>query len=199
MTAGSPHQIVAWLTATRQGAAAAKDSAASTRSYVLTQKKKEFLPHLLVVPTGSKVDFPNLDPFFHNVFSLYNGRRFDLGLYEEGSRRSVRFDHDGVSYIFCNIHPEMGAVVVSLSTPYYAVSGKDGLLVIQNVPSGDYELNLWSEDVSVGDLAAARQHVSVSDQNLQLPTITLKATASTTGGHLNKFGQKYKQAQQDPY
>ena len=62
----------------------------------LAQKNKRFEPHLLVVPVGTVVEFPNQDPFFHNVFSLYKGQRFDLGLYEAGSSRSVRFDRPGV-------------------------------------------------------------------------------------------------------
>ncbi|HVH86206.1 MAG TPA: hypothetical protein VM912_05740, partial [Terriglobales bacterium] len=89
----------------------------------LVQKNKSFSPHLLVVPPGSLVDFPNRDPFFHNVFSLFEGKRFDLGLYESGASRSVRFDRTGVSYIFCNIHPQMNAIVISLDTPYYAIVG----------------------------------------------------------------------------
>ena len=97
-----------------------------TGHYRLLQKDKTFTPHLLVIPTGSSVDFPNLDPFYHNVFSLFNGKRFDLGLYESGSSRTVHFDHDGVSYIFCNIHPEMSAVIVTLSTPYFGVSAANG-------------------------------------------------------------------------
>src|SRR5246127_2367910 len=104
-----------------------------------------FTPHLLVVPMGSQVEFPNQDPFFHNVFSLFNGKRFDLGLYESGTSRAVRFDREGVSYIFCNIHPEMGAVVLALNTPYYAVSGAAGMVTIHNVPPGSYRLHLWSE------------------------------------------------------
>src|SRR5579884_454193 len=75
----------------------------------LVQKNKTFLPHVLVIPPGSTVDFPNHDPFFHNVFSLFEGKRFDLGLYESGTSRSVKFDRTGVSYIFCNIHPQMNA------------------------------------------------------------------------------------------
>jgi len=69
-------------------------------SFTLLQKNKMFTPHLLVVPVGSSVAFPNADPFFHNVFSLFDGRRFDLGLYEAGSTRSVVFSREGVSYIF---------------------------------------------------------------------------------------------------
>ena len=87
---------------------------------VLQQKNKTFEPHLLVVTKGSTVDFPNRDPWFHNVFSLFNGKRFDLGLYEAGTSRTVHFDREGISYIFCNIHPEMSAVVVVLASQYFA-------------------------------------------------------------------------------
>ena len=69
------------------------------------------------VTRGSSVEFPNRDPWFHNVFSLFNGKRFDLGLYEAGSTRTVHFDREGISFIFCNIHPEMSAVIVVLRTP----------------------------------------------------------------------------------
>ena len=80
----------------------------------LTQKNKHFEPHIIVVPVGSAVEFPNRDPFFHNVFSLFEGKRFDLGLYEAGTTRDVHFDRPGISYIFCNIHPEMSAVVIAV-------------------------------------------------------------------------------------
>ena len=92
--------VVLWLTAV--GAPVVPPA---TGHFRLAQKNKQFEPHLLVIPVGSTVDFPNLDPFFHNVFSLYKGKRFDLGLYEAGSSRSVHFDRPGVSFIFCNIHP----------------------------------------------------------------------------------------------
>ena len=73
--------------------------------YRLVQRNKRFEPSLLVIPVGSVVDFPNADPWFHNVFSLYRGKRFDLGLYQAGTQRSVRFDRAGPSFLFCNIHP----------------------------------------------------------------------------------------------
>ena len=85
------------------------------------QKNRVFQPHLLIIPVGSVVQFPNADPFFHNVFSLFDGKRFDLGLYEAGSTKSVTFSREGVSYIFCNIHPEMSAVILTLSTSLYSV------------------------------------------------------------------------------
>src|SRR3974377_550595 len=109
----------------------------------LVQRKKSFSPHLLVVPVGTAVDFPNHDPFFHNVFSLFEGKRFDLGLYEAGATRTVVFNRVGISYIFCNIHPEMSAVVIALKTPYYGISDRAGTIAIPNVPAGRYELHVW--------------------------------------------------------
>src|SRR5712671_7442148 len=111
----------------------------------LTQRNKSFEPHLLVVPAGSAVEFPNRDPFFHNVFSLFEGKRFDLGLYEAGTTRMVHFDRAGISYIFCNIHPEMSAVVITLATPFYAVANGEGQVELPNVPYGRYQLHTWSE------------------------------------------------------
>ncbi len=191
--------VAAWLTPIKASEINTHHVAAPAHSFVLTQKNKQFSPHLLVIPTGSNVDFPNLDPFFHNVFSLFNGRRFDLGLYEAGSRRSVLFDHDGVSYIFCNIHPEMGAVIISLSTPYFGVSDKSGLILMKNVPPGEYDLHLWSENAASSELAAAQQRVHISAQDLRLPPIVLKRTASPVQGHLNKFGEGYKVPEKSSY
>ena len=183
--------VVAWLEPLTE-VESRPHAAATAHTFTLTQKNKQFSPHLLVIPTGSSVEFPNLDPFFHNVFSLYNGRRFDLGLYQAGSWRSVRFDQEGVSYIFCNIHPEMGAVIVSLSTPYYGVTGNDDLITLEHVPPGDYELNLWSQNVSIADLAAAKHAIHVEAQNVSLPAIRFRRTSEPSRDHLNKFGESYK-------
>src|SRR5215469_340357 len=113
--------------------------------YTLLQKNRTFIPHLQVVPVGSVVQFPNDDPFFHNVFSLFDGKRFDLGLYEAGSSKSVAFSREGVSYIFCNIHPEMSAVVLTLSTRLFAVADPSNSFRLLEVPPGDYELHVWIE------------------------------------------------------
>ena len=133
--APSTANVVVWLSPVKPGGATPVIPVRQP-VYRLVQKDKMFTPHMLVVPTGSQVEFPNQDPFFHNVFSLFNGKRFDLGLYESGTSRSVRFDREGVSYIFCNIHPEMGAIVLSLNTPYFGVSGENGVVAIHNVPAG---------------------------------------------------------------
>src|SRR5271168_1333759 len=131
--------VVVWLSPLKPLTATSSLAVGQT-VYRLVQKDKMFTPHLLVVPTGASVQFPNEDPFFHNVFSLFNGKRFDLGLYESGTTRSVRFDREGISYIFCNIHPEMGAVILALSTPYYGISTANGDISIHNVPAGSYRL-----------------------------------------------------------
>ena len=100
----------------------------------------------MTITKGSTVEFPNLDRWFHNVFTLFNGKKFDLGLYETGTMRTVRPEREGVSYIFCNIHPEMSAVAVVVATPYFAVAGKNGEFSIPNVPPGRYLFHLWSEN-----------------------------------------------------
>src|SRR5271167_3628128 len=139
---------VVWLTPMGPGGetmAVPSPSVTPTSNLRLVQKNKSFEPHILVVPAGSVVEVPNRDPFFHNVFSLFEGKRFDLGLYEAGSTRSVVFDKPGISYIFCNIHPEMSAVVITLATPLYAISTADGQLSLTGVPYGRYMLHIWSE------------------------------------------------------
>jgi len=164
----------------------------------LLQKDKQFSPHLLVVPTGTSVEFPNADPFFHNVFSLFNGKRFDLGLYESGTSRSVKFDREGVSYIFCNIHPEMGAVVMSLSTPYYAVSGRNGEVVIHGVQPGSYRLQVWSEQAKVSSPNNPRD-VQISASTTNLGEIDMQTMASPLADHKNKFGEDYRPSANSPY
>jgi len=193
----SSSDVVIWLVATRK--APVPPDPGKTKTYTLVQKNKKFIPHLLVVPTGSNVDFPNLDPFFHNVFSLFNGKRFDLGLYEAHTHRAVRFDREGVSYIFCNIHPEMGAVVITLSTPYYGISKADGTIVIRNVPPGSYRLHIWAENVDNEHLNALDRTVEISSENARLGDFHLTATGDMMNHHANKFGSDYLPNVTNPY
>lgn len=158
----------------------------------LTQKDKQFLPHLLVIPTGTSVEFPNMDPFFHNVFSLFNGKRFDLGLYEAGSHRSVTFDREGVSYIFCNIHPQMGAVVVSLNSPWFAISDATGSVVIRDVPAGRYRLNIWAEQLALSSPTRNGEVIDVPNERYELGILEFRRTNTPTMHHKNKFGEEYK-------
>jgi plastocyanin len=163
--------------------------------YRMVQKNKQFNPQFLVVPLGSTVEFPNLDPFFHNVFSQFNGKRFDLGLYETGSSKGVRFDHEGVSYIFCNIHPEMAAVIVTLSTPYFSVTSSSGTVVLHRVPVGNYEMHVWAEGADIKELEALTRHVSIGPLETDLGPIQIVANG-TMAPHKNKFGEDYRPEQQ---
>jgi plastocyanin len=156
----------------------------------LTQKNKSFQPHVLVVQVGSKVEFPNRDPFFHNVFSLFEGKRFDLGLYEAGSTREVQFDKTGVSYIFCNIHAEMSAVVIAVNSPYYAVSDLRGELVIPNVAPGRYAMHVWYDGVPQDTLNAMTRTVTVSEDSSTLGLLRLPAS-SPPPAHKNMYGKDY--------
>ncbi|MGC1535974.1 MAG: hypothetical protein WA795_08700, partial [Candidatus Sulfotelmatobacter sp.] len=126
----------------------------------LVQKDKSFHPSLLVIPAGGQVEFPNQDPFFHNVFSLFDGKRFDLGLYESGTTQFVKFDKPGISFIFCNIHAQMSAVVIALSTPYYAISNGHGEISIGNVIPGRYQMHVFHSSVSPDALRAAEKEIT---------------------------------------
>jgi hypothetical protein len=156
----------------------------------LLQKNKSFHPHLLVVPVGSVVEFPNRDPFFHNVFSLFEGKRFDLGLYEAGSSRQVLFDKPGISYIFCDIHAEMSAVIIALPTPYYGISDQRGQVLIAHVPAGRYILHLWDEAALPEELSAMTREVVISENTESLGLFRLTQTTPLMT-HKNKYGLEY--------
>jgi plastocyanin len=156
----------------------------------LVQRNKSFDPHLLVVPVGAVVAFPNHDPFFHNVFSLFEGKRFDLGLYEAGSTRDVHFDKAGISYIFCNIHPEMSAVVVALDTPYYGISDRQGQVVIAGVPTGKYVLRVWHESALPETLRAMTREVTISTTSFTLGVLRLPES-DLPKEHKNLYGMEY--------
>ena len=164
----------------------------------LIQKNKQFIPNLLIVPVGSSVEFPNEDPFFHNVFSLFNGKRFDLSLYQTGESRGVKFDREGVSYIFCNIHPDMHAVVIALSTPLYAVSGPSGSFNIPNVPAGDYLLHVWYERTTPDVLHGLEHPLTISSSRTVLPLIRIPELQELSATHKNKFGKEYDRTQPTP-
>jgi plastocyanin len=161
---------------------------------VLRQKNKAFEPHLLVVTKGSSVDFPNQDPWFHNVFSLFNGKKFDLGLYEAGTSRTVHFDREGVSYIFCNIHPEMSAVVVVVSSPYYTIVSKSGDFSVADTPPGKYTLNVWSENALPESLTGLSRQVEISGTTQSVGTLTVRESETAKAQHKNKYGRDYEPA-----
>jgi plastocyanin len=187
--ARSTRNIVLWLTP-QAGPAPVELTDKPQQHPSLVQKNKSFVPHLLVVEVGTVVDFPNHDPFFHNVFSLFEGKRFDLGLYEAGTTRHVRFDRPGICYIFCNIHPEMSAVVVVVDTPYYAIATNRSTVEIPRVPAGKYTLHVWDERSLPEELANLTREVSITPETASLGTIRIRETEVAVA-HKNKYGQDY--------
>lgn len=165
----------------------------------LNQRGKRFLPHVMVVEKGSEVDFPNSDPYFHNVFSLFNGKRFDLGLYASGESRPVLFNRVGVSYIFCNIHPLMSAIVVAVDTPYYAISDQHGDLTINDVPEGRYQLKVWHERSTPHELATQTQTIQVAATGtIDLGVLRINEAGFIPQPHPNKHGQAYDNERNKP-
>src|SRR5216684_7586166 len=177
-------QVVVWLVPMN----VVQQVRVTERHYRLLQHNKRFAPGLLVVPVGSVVDFPNADPWFHNVFSLYRGKRFDLGLYQAGSQRSVRFDRIGPSYLFCNIHPEMTGVVLAIDSDLFSVSDKNGRYVIPGVAPGRYVLHVWYENATPESLQALQRQVTIESANQILPLVSVRAVEPPPAEHKNKYG-----------
>ena len=112
---------------------------------VIRQKDAKFLPNFLVVPVGQKVEIPNEDKIFHNVFSYSKPNQFDLGLYEEGAVRSITFDHPGVVKIYCSIHESMNGMIIVTPSPFFDRVHPDGSFRLDAIPPGKYRLVAWSE------------------------------------------------------
>ena len=164
---------------------------APSHTQQLVQHHKSFSPHLLIVQVGSSVQFPNHDPFFHNVFSLFDGKRFDLGLYEAGTTRTLNFDRVGICYIFCNIHAEMSAVILVLDTPYFAVSDSKGDIEIPNVVPGVYELRVWQERAAPETLSSFTRKIMIGTAPFSFGALRIHEQASSLLAHKNKYGQDY--------
>jgi plastocyanin len=112
---------------------------------VIDQKDLKFVPHVLVIQAGTTVEFPNSDPVSHNVFSISDVKRFNLGLYQRGAVRQVKFGKAGVVELLCNVHLEMSAYIIVTPNPYFAKTEADGTFRIENVSTGTYKLRIWHE------------------------------------------------------
>ena len=187
---GDASNIVIWLSPLAGGSGSGS-SGPERVSPRITQINKGFDPHVLVIQVGTPVEFPNKDPFLHNVFSLFDGKRFDLGFYEAGSSKTVHFDRPGVSYLFCNIHPEMSGAVVAVDTPYFGISDRNGRVSIANVPDGKYQLNVWYERSLPEDLKTAGRTVTISESARTLDTVRVIENPNFSLEHKNKYGQDY--------
>ena len=113
----------------------------------IVQKDEQFVPHVVAVTTGSSVEFPNQDPFFHNVFSLSRPATFDLGRFPPGSSRARVFNKPGLVKVYCEIHSHMSAVARVFSHPWFTIPEADGTFVIDGVPAGEHQVVAWHERI----------------------------------------------------
>jgi plastocyanin len=183
-------QVVLWLVPVEGAVENFAGAAAARRHYRMLQHDKTFEPKLLVVPLGSIVDFPNLDPWFHNVFSLYQGKRFDLGLYQARAEKEVVFDRPGPSFLFCNIHPQMTAVILTVNSDFFGVSDKAGRIVIPHVPTGRYAMHVWYENAASEFTNSSQRTIDIGPGENVLPALSIPVTRRDHA-HKDKYGNDY--------
>jgi plastocyanin len=135
----------------------------------MRQEREAFVPHVLAVTRGSRVDFPNVDPFYHNVFSLSSAANFNLGRFANGRSESYTFRKSGIVKVYCNIHSHMSATILVFEHPYFTIPRLDGGFDLPNVPPGEYTVVGWHE--RVGE-RTARIHIEpgrTASVDLSLP------------------------------
>jgi plastocyanin len=136
-------RVVIYLEGPGVGATPASFSPAAGATAQVQQLDRRFSPDLVVIPAGSTVSFPNMDPIFHNIFSLSRAKAFDLGSYDKGETRDVMFPKPGVVEVYCHLHPNMEATVLVTPNRWYARSDPSGQYRIPNVPPGQYTIVAW--------------------------------------------------------
>jgi plastocyanin len=152
----------------------------------IRMKGKEFIPHVVVVPLGGKVEFPNQDPILHNAFSMTAENRFDLDLYKRPVSRTWTPRAPGVVRVYCNIHPQMSAIVVVRDNPYWTFAAADGRFTIPDVPDGQWLVKAWQD--RAGEVSA---RVTVAGASAASVDLTLDASRYKRGRHKNKYGKDY--------
>lgn len=156
----------------------------------LVQKNKTMTPAFMAIPEGSTVDFPNEDPIFHNIFSLSRPEPFDLGLYRAGASKSRTFSQPASYRVFCNIHPQMTALILVVPTSWIAEADASGAYRL-DLPPGHYRLTAWSE----------RSNASTSEVTVPSGGTTADLSLDESGyveaPHKNKYGQDYSKAAYD--
>ena len=163
-----------------------KPKVPKTIAATITMSHKRFEPHLVVIPVGGTVSFPNEDPIFHNAFSVSGENRFDLDLYKRPKTGAFTFQKPGVVRVYCNIHPQMSAVVLVRDNPFFTRAAADGSFAIEGVPAGPQVLHAWHER---GGEATAPVTVT-AEGTVRLP-LTLDASAFKRVAHKNKVGKDY--------
>jgi len=152
----------------------------------IAQKGRKFVPDLVAITVGEKVEFPNFDPFLHNVFSQSPPRKFDLGSFPKGESKEKDFPVLGVVDVYCNIHPEMAATILILPNRRHVVAGADGKFVLDGVPPGDWTVFAYTRRATRP--SSTRVTVKAGADAL----VELAIVRGAEPAHLNKYGEKYK-------
>ena len=153
----------------------------------IATRDKSFVPRVAVVPIGATVQFPNLDPFNHNVFSVSEPNQFDLGLYGRGeAARGHTLTTAGLVRVFCNIHPRMVAFISVVATRSFTQPAVDGSFAIEGVPPGRYAMHAWHERSPEVTRAVTVGPAGISDLAIELDARRFRWVA-----HKNKYGRDY--------
>ena len=169
-----------------EGARAKARPPAAAPAATITMKGKSFTPHVAVVAVGGTVEFPNEDPLLHNAFSVSGENHFDLQLYKRPKLGAFTFQHPGIVKVYCNIHPQMSAVVLVRDNPLFTKAAVDGSFTIENVPAGKYVVKAWHERGG-----EAGSEVTVTDTGTAQARFTLDGSTYKSVPHKNKFGKDY--------
>jgi plastocyanin len=154
----------------------------------LTQKDRRFVPDLTAITVGESVSFPNGDPFLHNVFSQSPARRFDLGSFKRGDAKTKDFPNPGVIDVYCNIHPEMAATILVLPNRRHVRAAADGSYTLTGVPAGNWTVFAYTRRA---DRPASAAVTVEADRDAR---VDLSLVRGPEPEHLNKYGEKYRDA-----
>jgi plastocyanin len=135
----SPRNVVVYVVV------GGRSSPSAPADVSIVQQDQTIVPHVTAIKTGTRVHFPNRDGVFHNLFSLGEPRPFNLGRYAPGSSRSVTFEKAGVVRMFCDIHSQMGGIILVVDTPYFTQPDESGRFRIEGLPVGRHTLVAWHE------------------------------------------------------
>jgi plastocyanin len=151
----------------------------------IAQKGRKFVPDLVAITVGERVEFPNFDPFLHNVFSQSLPRKFDLGSFTQGETKQKDFPVPGVVDVYCNIHPEMAATILVLPNRRHTLAAPDGKFALDGVPPGDWTVFAYTRR------ATRPASAPVTVRPGAATSIDLAIVRGAEPAHLNKYGEKY--------
>lgn len=187
--APSPAETLVWLDSTTPS------KPRKSESVEMITKSKTIIPHVVAVPVGSTVQFPNQDPILHNIFSVSASNAFDVGLYGKGAGKSTKLEKAGIVNVYCNVHPNMSAVVHVMQTPWYTFAESSGGFRIDGVPPGKYRLNAWNERGGT-----TVELIEVTEEAVRgKTTLALDSRQYRARQHLNKMGQPYPRKRSNEY